>query len=306
MRAREHDSEQPLVACATLAERQRNISAVGRRDRNRYCCTRTRSPVRRHGAGARGQRQRAPSGQAARMRVADPPFHHPLALSQGDKNKNLNKNKRAFVKPTKPKRGDQQSLGKGRTCGAVLPAAECVERSLLSRAAFWRPPRPRVACAQPSRDRPFAAHARRRLHPGEEGGQGGAGAGGEHFDQKAVQVHRGGLRQPGKGHLRPVQRPADEVRRAHRENEYAPASARRRAARARSSRRGSPASARRRAARTRSLRRGSTGPPCSHPLSPTRVDPCSKQPRRATASACECSSLPTTPLRSIGRSIVGQ
>jgi hypothetical protein len=41
---------------------------------------------------------------------------------QGDKNKNLNKNKRAFVKPTKPKRGDQQGLGKGRKLAALLHA----------------------------------------------------------------------------------------------------------------------------------------------------------------------------------------
>ncbi|KAG8458914.1 hypothetical protein KFE25_004248 [Diacronema lutheri] len=35
-------------------------------------------------------------------------------MAQGDKTKALNKNKRAFVKPAKPVRGDQQKLKVGR------------------------------------------------------------------------------------------------------------------------------------------------------------------------------------------------
>eukprot|EP00306_Pavlova_sp_CCMP459_P012161 CAMPEP_0185181934 /NCGR_PEP_ID=MMETSP1140-20130426/1000_1 /TAXON_ID=298111 /ORGANISM="Pavlova sp., Strain CCMP459" /LENGTH=95 /DNA_ID=CAMNT_0027747841 /DNA_START=18 /DNA_END=305 /DNA_ORIENTATION=+ len=57
-------------------------------------------------------------------------------MAQGDKNKKLNKNKRAFVKSSKPKRGDQQKLRLGRVYIApkkFQKVSEGVDRSALQK-----------------------------------------------------------------------------------------------------------------------------------------------------------------------------
>jgi len=123
----------------------------------------------------------------------DRPPHPPRSLSltcparagrwQGDKTKALNKNKRAFVKPAKPVRGDQQKLKVGRACrlDARDGAGWATRRSRLTRwlfarfaqASFCRPRRS-TSCStrtmrrstrrsSPNSRRPFSPTASRAL-----------------------------------------------------------------------------------------------------------------------------------------------